>query len=177
MGKNEPKTLTIPNPRKTMFKASGATLAALLVIAFIVIRFSGDLIDTRFMSHIEYDDEKSLMHSSVESHETTIEAQIRSIADTQASLQKILLAHISEISAMNDAHESFHLESSLGDAVHLYNSADNALHFHQRFEAKDGVTDSSANRRHELERRKIQAKEYRDCIIAEGPNCSALRPQ
>jgi len=167
---NSPTTITIKDPRKTIFRASGATLAALLAMVFVAIQFGKTMLDMEFMTDAAYAAGKQEMYKAVERHETHIETQVAEIASAQAEQNTMMVNHIKDFGAMVKSIE-------LADAVDLYNNADEALYLHRRYEAKDGVTSSSAERRYELERRKAAAKEYRDCVLGEYPNCDALRPR
>lgn len=168
---NSPKTITIKDPRKTIFRASGATLAAILTLIFIAVQFGKDLLDLEFMTDSAYASEKAAMSTKVEMHESKIAKQVASLTAVQSAQGVLLEHHIEDFQKMVKSIE-------VADAVDLYNNADEALYLQKRYEAKDGITSSSAARRHELERRKISAKEYRDCVLGESnPNCEALRPQ
>jgi hypothetical protein len=170
MSLSEPTTITLTDPRKTIFKASGATLVALLGILFVAVQWGETLLDFHFMTDKAYALGKTEMQEAVAQHEAHIEAQVSSIAKTQTVMKVQMDSHIKDFGQMVKS-------ITLADAVDLYNNADEALYLHKRYEARDGVTPSSAARRHELERRKTSAKEYRDCVLEERPNCEALRPR
>ena len=165
-----PKTITITDPRKAIFQASGATILALALGAWFLVGWSTELIDMRFTSDEAFAAGKSEMRLAVEAHETRIEAQVGAIASTQAVQGTQIDTLVIDFAALVTS-------ITLADAVDLYNNADEALYLHNRFEASDGVSRSSTKRRHELERRKVSAKEYRDCVLHEQPNCEALRPR
>jgi hypothetical protein len=167
---NSPKTVTITDPRKTIFKVSGATLVVLLAMVFVGVQWGKLLLDTEFMTDAAYAAEKAQMFVAVAEHEQNFDERITELTAVQANQGQMLEHHIEDFGRMVKS-------IALADAVDLYNNADEALYTHLRYEAKDGATSSSAARRRELERRKIAAKEYRDCVLGEEPNCEALRPR
>jgi hypothetical protein len=167
---NEPKTLIIKDPRKTIFQASGATLVVLLGLVYVLVQWGEVLIDSSFVTDEAFAEGKNEMSEAVVAHEMHIEHQVKAIAAAQSAQNIQMTSHIKEFGEMVKS-------ITLADAVDLYNNADEALYVHQRNESKDGATVSSASRRHDLQRRKISAKEYRDCVISESLNCEALRPR
>lgn len=168
---NSPTTITIKDPRKTIFRASGATLVAILAVIFVSVQWGKSLFDLEFMTDSAYASEKALMFQAIELHESHFHSQVAELTNMQSHQGKMLEDHIIDFKSMVRSIE-------LADAVDLYNNADESLYLHLRYEAKEGKTSSSAARRHELERRKDASKEYRNCVLAEiVPNCEALRPR
>ena len=167
---NAPKTVTIQDPRKTIFRVSGATLLVLLTIVYVSVEFGRALLDAEFMTDAAYASEKGKMVIAVDAHRGQIEAQVAGLAEMQAEQGRRQVVQGEKL-------EMLIVSIELADAVDLYNNADEALYLHLRYEAKDGITSSSAARRHELERRKGSSKEYRDCVLGEMKNCEALRPR
>lgn len=167
---NSPKTIMIKNPRKTIFAASGATLVAIGIIVVISVSFGKSILDLEFMTDRAYASDQVLMQAKIAKHEARFDDQVAGLTIQQSVQGEMLEHHIKDFRQMVTA-------IAIADAVDLYNNADEALYLQKRYETKDGITPSSAERRDTLIRRKDSAKEYRDCVLAEKPNCKALRPQ
>lgn len=164
------KTITVHDPKKLFFRASGATIAMLFLIIIASVEFGRAALDTVFMTDLAYAEEHLKMEKAVAEHENKIEVEVGKIQQEQAETKKILEAHIADFHQLSK-------NINLNSAVDLYNSAEQTLYLHKLDESRNGETPRSIQRRHELERFRDAALEYRDCVINERKNCEALRPR
>jgi len=156
---NETQTLTISDPRKWFFRISGATLGFFIIVGISAVQYSESILDWRFVTEAE-------------ARERAIEItkQVEELKSQVTSSNRLIQTHIKDFDTLSK-------QLLIADAISTYKATNEKLWLHQRDEQVNGETEASARRRHELETELVQAKEYRDCIISEKPNCSALRPQ